>query len=354
MSQASTRHQGREVRHLTGSLQPLLDPAPRPILNAENLTLTANGHLFVTGSQQVCEITAKPKAPDVPKPSAEFELTDIPLAHVPPENLYRTGIAADGDYLYLACAQINQDAHPLLGGWFPPVTKMPHVGFGGTLLLLSELLCDVRSCVMRADLRRRPLEFGEPIYLTGKCFANGLAVDGNGFLYVANSLPFADAGIHRLRTGEWQQPAEGTSTLWYPTDRWSVPNGIKLKDKSLCFTRIKLPLSSTLTEIDLGDPPNLINDSLCSELGVFFDDFDTVDEGFVVAAFVDAKNVSGALRFYDRDGTHRATFSDPQIKHPSAVIQIRRAPDFGEAGDLLVTEKDSHTVWRLRLSNQPW
>jgi hypothetical protein len=41
-------------------------------------------------------------------------------------------------------------------------------------------------------------------------------------------------------------------------------------------------------------------------------------------------------------------FRDSRIKHPSAVVVLRRDTPFGAKGDLLLTEKESHTVWRLR------
>jgi hypothetical protein len=48
---------------------------------------------------------------------------------------------------------------------------------------------------------------------------------------------------------------------------------------------------------------------------------------------------------YCADGTRRGEIRDSRIKHPSA----RTDTPFGARGDLLLTEKERRTAWRLRL-----
>jgi hypothetical protein len=307
-------------------LQWLGDPKNKPLLNAENLTVTEDGRLFVTGSERVCEIT--------PDGTGGYVWTDIPLPESLSKPMFRNGIASDGRHLYLACAEVDQNAQPFLTGWLPQLTKRPQDALGFTLLLLAETLCPVRSYVLRADLSVKPLRFGDHVALAGKCFANGLAVDKNGNVYVASG-----SGIHRVPAEAWTAPSKDPIKLWHRTDP-PVPNGIKATDKKLFFTR-------------LGQPP-----LLCWQKSVLYDDFDVEDDGgFVVTVVSDFTNVLGAfageLMFFDADGTRRGEFRDSRIKHPSAVVVLRRDTPFGAKGDLLLTEKESHTVWRLHL-DRPW
>lgn len=48
---------------------------------------------------------------------------------------------------------------------------------------------------------------------------------------------------------------------------------------------------------------------------------------------------------YCADGTRRGEIRDSRIKHPSAGTDT----PFGARGDLLLTEKERRTAWRLRL-----
>lgn len=322
------------------------DPKDKPLLNAENLTMTKDGRLFVTGSERVCEI--------VPDDKGGYEWTDIPLPDDLPQTIYRNGIATDDRYLYLACAEVDQDAQPLLRNWLPQLTRRPQDALGFMLLMLAETLCPVRSFVLRAGLSTSPLRFSDRVALSGKCFANGLAVDGHGFVYAASSVP-GHCGIHRVRPGEWTSPPGASeTTLWHRTDPYA-PNGVKIRDGTLFFTRIGVPplFSSTVTALTLDNKPRVKDDGLCRQNGVVYDDFDVVDDGFVIAAVSDLTNVfgsfSGALAVFGADGMRRHDIRDTRIKHPSAVVMLHTNTRFGEAGDLLLTEKDTHTVWRLRL-----
>jgi len=217
--------------------------------------------------------------------------------------MFRNGIASDDRYLYLACAEVDQNAQPLLTGWLPQLTKRPQDALGFTLLLLAETLCPVRSYVLRADLSVKPLRFGDHVALAGKCFANGLAVDKNGNVYVASG-----SGIHRVPSEAWTAPSKDPIKLWHRTDP-PVPNGIKATDKKLFFTRLGQPplFSSMVTAMAPDDKPMVIDESLCRQNGVLYDDFDVADGGsFVVAVVSDMTNMlgafAGALVFFSADG----------------------------------------------------
>jgi hypothetical protein len=148
MSQTTVRENRENAGPMRGEgaeLQWLGDPKHKSLLNAENLTVTRGGRLFVTGSERVCEITADG--------TGGYVWTDIPLPDDLPRAMFRNGIASDDRYLYLACAEVDQNAQPLLTGWLPQLTKRPQDALGFTLLLLAETLCPVRSYVLRADLR---------------------------------------------------------------------------------------------------------------------------------------------------------------------------------------------------------
>lgn len=355
MSQTSVRENRENAGPMRGEgaeLQWLGDPKHKPLLNAENLTVTRGGRLFVTGSERVCEIAADG--------TGGYIWTDIPLPDDLPKAVFRNGIAGDDRYLYLACAEVDQKAQPLFKGWLPPLTNRPQDALGFMLLLLAETLCPVRSWVLRADLSANPLSFGDRVALAGKCFANGLAVDRNGYVYAANSLPGLNGGIHRLAPADWGSPPGSATTLWHRAGLLHVPNGIKIAGDRLYFTRLGQPplFSPTVTAMTLDDQPTVLNEGLCRRNGVLYDDFDVVDGGFVVAAVSDMTNVfgafGGALAFFGADGARRGEVRDPRIKHPSAVVVLRRDTPFGAKGDLLLTEKESHTVWRLRLDRSGW
>jgi hypothetical protein len=348
MSQSTVvenREKAGSLRTEGAELQWLGDPKNKPLLNAENLTVTGDGRLFVTGSERVCEITADG--------TGGYVWTDIPLPDGLSKPMFRNGIASDDRYLYLACAEIDQNAQPFLTGWLPQLTKRPQDALGFTLLLLAETLCPVQSYVLRADLSVKPLRFGNHIEFAGKCFANGLAVDKNGNVYVASG-----SGIHRVPAEAWTAPSKDPIKLWHRTDP-PVPNGIKATDKKLFFTRLGQPplLSSMVTAMALDTEPKVLNERLCWQNSVLYDDFDVEDDGgFVVAAVSDFTNMlgafAGALVFFDASGARRGEFRDSRIKHPSAVVVLRRDTPFGAKGDLLLTEKESHTVWRLRLDRR--
>jgi hypothetical protein len=88
-----------------------------------------------------------------------------------------------------------------------------------------------------------------------------------------------------------------------------------------------------------------------TRLGSFFDDFDAVEDGFVIADIADARTSpfgSGALLFVDGDGRLLDTFKHEQLKHPSAVKVVRRKTGQFEAGDILMTEKTGHCLVWLR------
>lgn len=356
MSQSTVvenREKAGPLRTEGAELQWLGDPKNKPLLNAENLTVTKGGRLFVTGSERVCEITADG--------TGGYVWTDIPLPDDLPKTMFRNGIASDDHYLYLACAEIDQNAQPLLTGWLPQLTSRVQDALGFMLLLQAIRLCPVQSYVLQAALTAGQLCFSDHVALPGKCFANGLDVDGKGNVYVASDL-----GIHRVSSEAWTAPKEDKikpkederKKLWHRTEPLA-PNGVKISDDKLYFTQlVKTPLlSSTVTEMALDKEPKVLKEGLCPQTGVMYDDFDIVEDGgFVVAAVSDLTNMlgafAGALMFFREDGTRRGEFRDSRIKHPSAVVVLQRDTPFGARGDLLLTEKESHTVWRLRLDRR--
>ena len=211
----------REVDGSWCSIPGLPEPREKPLFNVENLTLSGEGRLFVTGSLAVYEIV-KDKT---------YRYQEIPItAHDVPRNCLMNGITARGNSLYLACTHIHQGEHSLLPNLLGDARKIDQ-NSGVLLLMLAEAVYRVDSYLVRADLGQGSPAFTEGIRLPGKCFANGLDGDGKGNLYAANSVVGGSPNLLAVRFPQ----GCGTTTLgnvWHRPLERGTPNGVKFKADS--------------------------------------------------------------------------------------------------------------------------
>jgi hypothetical protein len=146
----------------------------------------------------------------------------------------------------------------------------------------------------------------------------------------------------------------GTTTLgsiWHrPLDR-GTPNGVKFKadptGDSIYYTCLHgLPVwASTLQKVRImpdgrAGEAEIVYRSLFS----IFDDFDIVDEGFVIANILSIPHRSGSLLFMTNSGDLKGIFRNQALNSPSSVRVVKQKSDPFEQGDLLITEKGRHCV----------
>ncbi len=74
--------------------------------------------------------------------------------------------------------------------------------------------------------------------------------------------------------------------------------------------------------------------------GLFVDDFDLADEGFVIAQFSEHLGLSaGFLRFLSQDGREVAVLKRDEIANPCAVAVARESSALFRAGDVVIVDK---------------
>ncbi|MFO1421353.1 MAG: hypothetical protein U1F59_10570 [Candidatus Competibacteraceae bacterium] len=314
------------------------DPQAKPLLNAENLTLTEEGRLFVTGSLAAYEI--------VWDEDGTFRQQAIPItAGDVPGNCLMNGITARGNSLYLACTHIHKGKNSLLPNLFGDIRNIDQ-NSGFLLLVLAETVYQVDSYIVRADLDQESPVFTEGIRLPGKCFANGLDSDEQGSLYAANSVVGLSPSLFKIRFPE----ACGTITLgtvWHRPIEHGTPNGLKIKGDYVYYTCLHgLPVwASTLQRVRImpdgsAGEAEIVYKSLFS----IFDDFDIVDDGFVIANIFSIPYRFGCLLFVTNSGELRGIFRSKNHKSPSAVKVVRKTNNPFKEGDILITEKGRHCV----------
>jgi hypothetical protein len=330
-----------------GAFAPLPGLPEMFLYNAENVTVSGDGRIFATGSKGAYEIVAESNT------AFRERKVDIVASGVPPE-CFKNGLAVHGAALYLGCSRV-----------MPPffLKQVDLTGVEQTVYNLLfvcspiEALGQSTSWVVRANLGQRETVFDETIAsIAGPCFANGLAIDERGAnLYVANSLfGFAGCAIQRLATIAGG-PVRGTWYHPFPYTFVMPPNGLKVCGDRVYFTCMRaLPIPTASLEYVATDNPNLahIVYTQTFPLGATgFDDFDIVDNGFVIANFVDwtfGSNTFGALRFISKDGRLEGTFRHPHLQNPSAIKVVTADGPGLRAGDVLVTDKTRHCLSRLQ------
>ena len=333
----------------------------KSLFNAENLTITADGWVFVTGSLDVCEIV---------KIGNVYQLKKIPIETSDGSRKYfRNGIAAQGNSLYLACPHIHKREKSFFPDLLGDIRKKDQNRYGLLLIGINkwDLGYQVDSYILRADLKNREnMKFTDEIPLPkkGKCFANGLDSDGKA-LYVANSYAnfIHQNYFYKLLLSDNGEITEVKSIGFSPPN-YDSPNGLKFRSEKdgdyLYYTCVQqFPImTSSLKRIKIYENTGSVRqaEAKVEEAEIiyqsrfsFFDDFDIVDNGFVITDIAILPQCSSCLRFVSKDNRKLiGTFRHKNLIKPSSVKVVNKKTEYFEKGDVLITEKGLHCVSRLR------
>lgn len=331
---------GVEIAGTLKRLPSLPNAAHQRLFNAENCTVSANGRAFITGSTAAYEILPAQGHAD------PYEYREIPIiVDEVPKDCFRNGISTFRDHLYLACAHIRLWEKSAFPDWRPALNAISQTRpLNLTWLWLAEVFERVDSYILRADLRKDPVRFDECLKIPDNCFANGLAADHNGNLYLANSIPGSSC-IYKI---DWHQSPPQHS-VWFKTLTRQLINGLKCKGDSVYYTCMPLPMWATLERIEVrngtaGEPATTY-----STAG-FFDDFDTCGNGIIltngsdIPSFTDIGHLrrgmaNGSLIFISNSGGSIGVFKDEELVHPSSVKLVDYESKLFAKGDVIVTDK---------------
>lgn len=335
----------------------LPDPGKKSLFNAENLTITREGRLFVTGSLAVHET--------VWDGDNGYRQREVPIvAPGVPRDCFMNGIAAQGGSLYLVCSHIHKGGNTLIPSLFGDLRQLEQNWLGFLWLMFSQSVYQVDSYILRASLESQNLEFTDGIKLPGKCFANGLDSDEKGNLYVANSLP-ASLGSTNFFKATLSSSGEITQVgpLVFSSPNHDIPNGLKVRGQYIYYTCLHwFPVMTTSLrkiKIDEKDGKAGKAEVIYQSVLSVFDDFDITDNGFVIANIMNVTDYgygAGGVRFITHEGRLKGTLKSKGLHSPSAVrIARNNSPhlDFLKEGDLVITEKGHHCASRFR-PNGEW
>jgi hypothetical protein len=173
---------------VSGSLRTLC----RDVSNAENLVISEEQRLFVTAREGVYELLGGSGG------VCEKKLIPVRVNDLP-RSFLKNGIAAHGNYLYLACAHVHQSDNPLLKAIMDDVNNVEQTSMGLLQIYLAAFTFHAESWIVRCDLRKTPAAFTDVLgSLPDNVLANGIAIDTQRrCLYVANSGPSLTPGKQR-------------------------------------------------------------------------------------------------------------------------------------------------------------
>jgi len=344
---------------LTGPLKTLCGD----LSNAENVVINEDKRVFVSARQGAYELRKSS--------NGSCEKTLIPvLVDGLPSKCMMNGIAAHGQYLYLACAHVHQSDNPLVRAVLKDVNDVEQTTKGLLQLYMAAFTFGVESWIVRCDLTKTPPAFTDqvarlpgdcvptgrrPTSLTDNFLANGITIDASGeFLYVANSVPGYTAGIYRVAALPKNNPSR--ATLWCRPPACK-PNGLKIRGDTLYYSgngTAAAVLGSVPINPDGGAGDSQVIDTAPLEI---FDDFVVVEEGFLIAQIG-----SGSLRFVSQGGRQLGTLKRQEIYKPCAVVVAKEKGALFAAGDVVIVDKHHgrvlvftpDEVWRNGLRASPF
>ncbi len=325
------------------------------IASIDSLVLTPNQRLFASGRDGVFELLASADG------SSRMERVAFAVDGVPTDCM-KNGMATDGDFLYLACAQVHQSDNPLVRTILNDLNDVEQVAKCLLQLYMAAFSFRVESWILRCDLRRTPLTFTERLAslpadpgsggLGSNFLANGLAIDPqHSCLYVANSAPGLAAAIYRVAT---DVAADGTRcTLWHRPPGCK-PNGLRLLEQGLCYTGNGVS-SAVLGRVPF-NPDGSASTSEIIEIAPLrlFAHFDAVPPGFVVAESGDTSGLqTGALRLVSCAGRTIGMLRHAGLRRPCAVALAHADTALFTADELLVADRHDGRVLAFR-PEEPW
>jgi hypothetical protein len=348
-----------QVHELTeGTARPLPGLEDGHLFNAENLTVTPNGLLFVTGSKGVYEILRSD--------GGQYMQREIPITveRISPR-CSRNGIISYGDDLYLLCVHIHEGTNPNLADLCDVADV--ELTLWKAIFLFRKVFkkCQIDSYLLRANLNAPRLKFsegvalqpnmqpGQSIYLKSlrqqdeaatrpaqqgaKFYANGLAADTNGALFITNSnhdpSTRDSVGIVKIEvTGK--EPMKAKQSPWLRPKK-GAPNGIRISDDTLYYT-VNGSLTGRLMQVKLKDSrraPHTVHKKFLAA----FDDFAISDSVFIIADFF-----ANSLRLVSNDGVLLGKLGG--FGKPSSVAYAKNGSGLFAARTFLITEKGKHRL----------
>lgn len=269
---------------------PLPGQAARTVLNeelneAENLFFTADGRLFVSGGEDIYEIT---RAAD-----GTYQKTDYF-----DEDCLVEGIVDSGNYLYGVCTLNNDDSQ--------------------------------RSFLIAGELTAHS-KFHSIAPLTPGSIPNGMAIDKAGRILITLSV------TNQIVRVTMAAPLTVENVeVW--AENLSFVNGIKVVDDAVYTTTLELTLVSHFVRIPVlpdgsaGKPEILYQRAL-----TVLDDIFPWDDGFIVTDFV-----NGTLLFWDDDRGVYAETPAGTFFGPTSLAQ--GAPPMFDPSQLIIAEKGLYLV----------
>lgn len=360
-------HTKIQVKELDGTFSPTLPGLNKGhLFNAENLTITRNGRLFVTGSKGIYEIT---------KNEQRYAQNRCPIVvQTVPKGCLSNGITNDDQFVYVVCTHMHNQHSIMIDRVAcrgneveQTVWNLPFRTF------LSRMCCQVDSYLLRANLSSKKVEFTEAVKLrseltlgddvtvesdsnneTSSFFANGLDIDKDGTLYITNTYyTRAEEKSLCITTVKILGGAKMVvkQASWFRAATPCSPNGIKTHGDTIYYTDSGIPTKLIKVDSDgsLQAKSSVVYNAglsglLSFDLPSVFDDFDVMDSGFIVADFSRGRIVF--LHKVEDEYQPYAYIKRPMM--PSAVKVVRNQSTLFEKGDIIIIDKMHHCVSLFR------
>jgi len=264
---------------------------------AENALFTDDGRLFITGLDNIFEVTK----------DNTNQYTIHPLYSGTREFC---GLAQHGSYLYVLCGETDAS------GTVTPYLLSARIDLITTNATWNYLMGVFHETALNDLLSSDP-------EATTIALPNGMASDSKGFLYFADSY---NGRIMRLKINPDKPKEVSDLTQWWKRDGLYFTNGIDIKDSALYLSG-----GMEVHKIEIKDDGTAGEDRVLHTRASFLDDLTAYKGGVIVADFI-----SGTI-FYVTDAGEVNYETFPIFAGPSSV-HLAQAPLF-EPGSLIVTEQ---------------
>jgi hypothetical protein len=264
---------------------------------AENALFTSDGRLFVTGLDNLFEVTKESSGQYAIHPlysgTREFG-----------------GLAQSGAYLYVLCGETDAS------GTVTPYLLSARIDLLTTNATWNSLMGVFHETALNDLLASDPTA-------TRIALPNGMGADTKGYLYFADSY---NGRIMRLKINPDKPKEVSELTQWWKREGLYFTNGIAIKGSSLYLSG-----GMEVHKITIQDDGTAGEDRVIHTRTSFLDDLTTYADGVIVADFI-----SGTI-FYVTDAGKVVYETYPTFAGPSSV-HLAQAPLF-EPGGLIVTEQ---------------
>ena len=264
---------------------------------AENALFTDDGRLFITGLDNIFEVTKDD--------AGQYAIHPLYTG-----NREFAGLTQYGDYLYVLCGETDAS------GTVTPYLLSARIDLITTNATWNYLMGVFHETALNDLLATDPE--AAPIALP-----NGMDNDAKGYLYFADSY---NGRIMRLKINPDKPKEVSELTQWWKRDGTYFTNGVSIKGSSLYLSG-----GMEVHKIEILSDGTAGEDRVLHTRISFLDDLTTYAGGVIVADFI-----SGTI-FYVTDAGKVTYETYPTFAGPSSV-HLAQAPLF-EPGGLIVTEQ---------------